>query len=469
MSTPFSQSAVRPSPSSLVSRAGIPVAEVVSALSFALDLTEDAVPGHALRSCLLGMRLAESLGVGDLERSDLFYALLLKDVGCSNNAARLCQVIGSDERVLKSAVKFEDWTRPTLSGMRMMWNHLSPSSTRAARVARLVKFGLQQDEVNREMIQLRCDRGAHIVLRIGLSNESSMAVRHLDEHWDGSGFPNRLKGEQIPLLSRILLVAQHLDVFATRRGTQVALDELAERSGRWFDPTLVQAVQKLHAGGLLWTHMDTEQDTRAAVLDLEPGQRPMASEDQLDQICEAFADVVDVKSSFTGLHSRGVTAAALLMADALHLAPDRRRLIARASLLHDLGKLRVPNSILDKKGALTPEEFGIVREHPLLTQQILSRIERFSEVASIAGQHHEKLDGSGYPHGLRAEQLPLEARLIAVADVYGALSEQRPYRKSLPFSEICQIMQREVGPKLDPQCYAALLSGLKNNVAAIPA
>lgn len=460
MSIHFPQSAGQRAASSLHPHAGIPVAEIVSALSFALDLTEDAVPGHALRSCLLGMRLAQALGVGDLERSDLFYALLLKDVGCSNNAARLCQVMSSDERVLKCAVKFEDWTRPTLSGMRMIWRHMSPSAHSVVRAVRLVKFGVQQDQINREMIQLRCDRGAHIVLLIGLSSVTSTAVRHLDEHWDGSGFPDRLKGEQIPLLSRILLAAQHLDVFATSRGTEAAMNDLRARSGRWFDPALVRVAESLDESGMLWTYMQGERETRAAVLDLEPGERPMASGDQLDQICKAFADVVDVKSSFTGLHSRGVTSAALLMADVLDLSPERQRLVARASLLHDLGKLRVPNSILDKKGTLTAEEFRVVRQHPLLTEQILSRITRFSDLATIAGQHHEKLDGSGYPHKLRAENLSLEARLIAVADVYGALSEQRPYRKALPFHEIRRMMETEVGPKLDRQCYEALLHAL---------
>ena len=438
---------------------GIPVAEIVSALSFALDLTEDAVPGHALRSCLFGMRLAQAIGLGEADRSNLFYALLLKDVGCSSNAARLCQVMASDERSYKRDIKFEDWSRTTLSGLGTIWRHLAPRDNTFARVRRLIQLG-QEQNLSREVFTLRCDRGASIVLHIGLPENCSVAVRHLDEHWDGSGFPESLQAEAIPLLSRILLVSQHLDVFSTGRGPQAALDSLADRSGRWFDPSLVRAAESLHNAGLLFSDTSNEAKTRAAVLDLEPGQRLRASDDQIDDICEAFAEVVDVKSSFTGSHSRKVTTAALGIAEALGFHPDRKRFIGRASLLHDLGKLRVPNTILDKPGRLTDDEFAIVREHPALTAQILSRVADFSAVATIAGQHHEKLDGSGYPYGLTADQLSLESRLIAVADTYSALNEDRPYRPGLTLPEIRKIMDRQAGLSLDGHCYEALLATL---------
>ena len=437
---------------------GIPVAEIVSALSFALDLTEDAVPGHALRSCLLGMRLAHSLGLGETDRCALFYALLLKDIGCSSNAARLCQIMGSDERRVKSANKFEDWTQLNWSSVRMAWQNLEPQAGTMARLVRLAEIGLKSN-VNQEMITLRCDRGASIIASIGLPGATALAVRHLDEHWDGSGFPGMLKAEQIPFLSRILLVAQHLDVFGTTRGHDAAIESLGERSGRWFDPDLFRAALALHRAGLLWTHMGDDV-CRAAVLDLEPGSKLLASNNQIDQICDAFAGVVDVKSSFTGSHSRGVTAAALLIAETLGFSAARKRFISRAALLHDLGKLRVPNIILDKPGRLTEAEFAVIREHPALTRSILSRVECFAEIAVIAGQHHEKLDGSGYPDHLPAEALSVDARVIAVADVYAALAEDRPYREGLNMSEVRKIMDREAGPKLDLNCYDALMIAL---------
>ncbi len=227
------------------------LAEILSALSFALDLTEGAVPGHALRSCLLGMRLARELGLTDAQTSVLYFALLLKDVGCSSNAARLCQIIGGgDERRVKAGVKLEDWTRPSrpkASTIHLLWTTVAPDASPVSRAASIVRIGITQHRNNEEMITLRCDRGAHIVRKLGLGDVAAEAVRALDEHWDGSGYPERRIGAAIPLEARILAVAQHLDVFASERGPAAALDVLRERSGRWFDPELVRVAERLHS------------------------------------------------------------------------------------------------------------------------------------------------------------------------------------------------------------------------------
>ncbi len=261
----------------------------------------------------------------------------------------------------------------------------------------------------------------------------------------------------------ILAVAQHLDVFASEQGINKALQVLHERAGRWFDPDLVRVVTRLHRSGTLWTYALTstpEHETRAAALDLAPDQVHRLEDADVDLICEAFADVVDAKSSFTFRHSLGVTAAARNIARRLGLSPEQQQLVNRAALLHDLGKLRVPNSILDKPGKLTAAEWLVVQEHPHLTQEILSRIASFHQLAQIAGAHHEKLDGSGYPHRLTASQLPLEARIIAVADVYGALTEDRPYRSGLTHDDALALLFRDAPHKLDADCCEALIPGI---------
>jgi HD-GYP domain-containing protein (c-di-GMP phosphodiesterase class II) len=157
-----------------------------------------------------------------------------------------------------------------------------------------------------------------------------------------------------------------------------------------------------------------------------------------------------------------VTHAAVKIAAQLGLSSERRLLVNRAALLHDLGKLRVPNSILDKPGKLTAEEWIVVQEHPRLTREILARIQPFRELAAIAGAHHEKLDGTGYPDRLSADQLSLEARIIAVADIYGALTEDRPYRAGLPVEQALAIVARDVPHKLDSDCYEALAAIVGN-------
>lgn len=453
---------------SVSSRIGVSLPEILSALSFALDLTEGAVPGHALRSCLLGMRLAQELELPDQMMSSLYYALLLKDVGCSSNAARLCQIIGGgDERRVKAGVKLEDWTKPSkpkASTLRLLWNNVLPHAGALRRVAGIAVIGFTQHRNNEEMITLRCDRGAHILRKIGLGDVAAEAVRGLDEHWDGSGYPERRRSEAIPIESRILAVAQHLDVFASEKGTETSIRVLRERSGRWFDPELVHIAERLHRQSSLWwdaLSITPESETRSAVLGIAPNSVDDLKTDDIDLICEAFADVVDAKSSFTFRHSMGVTEAASAIARALGLDSQNQTLVHRAALLHDLGKLRVPNSILDKPGKLDSEEWRIVQEHPRLTRDILSRIGPFRELAQIAGAHHEKLDGSGYPFGVNGSALCLEARIIAVADIYGALTEDRPYRPGMPVEQALAIIARDVPHRLDADCLEALRTTVK--------
>jgi putative nucleotidyltransferase with HDIG domain len=438
------------------------LSEILSTLSFALDLTEGAVPGHAVRSCLLALRIAEALRLGSRERVRLYYAALLKDVGCSSNAARMCQIIGGDDRAMKAGVKLEDWTRPhqvKLSVLKLMWTQVLPGDSALRKIRRMVSLAASQHENNKAMIQLRCDRGASIVRKIGLDHETSSAVLHLDEHWNGSGYPDSLTGHQIPLLSRILCVAQHLDAFCGETGPLNAVKVMVERSGQWFDPEIVKATVALDRAGALWQHCLPSDDSAGAhhaVLQAEPGAGGKLEAGSIDRICEAFAEVVDAKSPFTFRHSVGVKDAAMMIGKSLGLAPERMQMLRRAALLHDIGKLSVSNMILDKPGHLDENEFRVVKRHAALTREILSRMPALDEISVIAGEHHEKLDGTGYPFGLKAEHLSLEARLIAVADVYGALSEDRPYRPRLDPEEIFRIMKKDVPGKLDGECFEAL-------------
>jgi putative nucleotidyltransferase with HDIG domain len=196
---------------------------------------------------------------------------------------------------------------------------------------------------------------------------------------------------------------------------------------------------------------------RRFVLEREPAEdaRPL-DESRIDDICEAFAWVVDAKSPYTYRHSIGVAAAAVCIAETLDLPSETRTLLRRAGLLHDLGKLAVPSSILEKPGALSPAEWTVVRKHPHYTLEILSRIPGFETLAQVAASHHEKLDGSGYWRGLTAPHLSLPARILAVADVYDALAATRPYRGAMPSWTVMEILERETPHRLDADCVAAL-------------
>jgi putative nucleotidyltransferase with HDIG domain len=452
--------------------------EILVALSFALDLTEGAVPGHAIRSCLLAVRIALAAGLDAKVISDLYYACLLKDVGCSSNSARMCQIVGGDDRVVKAGAKLADWTRPLrpkLSTVKLLWEQVLPGASFLQKGARLAKLTADQHKNNRELIELRCDRGATIVQKLRLGREAAIAVRHLDEHWDGGGYPAGLKSSDIPVISRLMGIAQHLDVFCMDQGPQAAIDTLVERSGRWFDPDLTAAAVSLDKARRLFQSClpdDPIDETRNAILRLQLEGQASETEARLtamdiDSICETFADVVDAKSPFTYRHSVGVMDAAVAIGSVLGFPAKRMETLRRAALLHDLGKLGISNTILDKPTGLTTGEMEIVKAHPGLTAGILGHIGVFQEIAVIAGEHHEKLDGTGYPAGLSKRHLSLESRLLAVADIYGALSEKRPYRNALAPAQITAIMDRDIPAKLDGECYEALRTLMANGTLPV--
>jgi putative nucleotidyltransferase with HDIG domain len=443
----------------------IALPELISALTFALDLTEGAMPGHSLRCCLLGMRLAKALDLSSPDQTSLYYALLLKDIGCSSNASRMTQVTGGDDRAVKGIAKLTDWTSILRSSsprtIRCLWKEVLPEASPFARAARIASLGVHQRENNRVMVELRCERGSRIVRKLRMGEATAEAVLRLDEHWDGSGYPDALCGESIPLISRICSIAQNLDIFASIDGQDAAVALLRRRHGTWFDPELVETATRLHRSHELWqscTPGDSVETTRQTVMDIEPEASDPLLPEHIDTLCEGFADVIDAKSPFTCRHSLHVYEIAAAVAEALQLSRERQKMLRRAALLHDLGKLSVPNTILDKTGPLTGHEWDVVRRHPLLTQSILERISSFREIAVVAAEHHEKLDGSGYPCCLRARDMTLESRILAISDQFAGMTERRPYHPGYEAPAALELLRKSVPAKLDPQSFAALES-----------
>jgi putative nucleotidyltransferase with HDIG domain len=432
------------------------VSELVSALSYALDLTEGLPMGHALRSCMIGMRIAQAVGIPLSQQSELYYALLLKDSGCSSNASRLCHILGNDEIDAKRKTKTVDWTRVSFEQVRYLLSHAYAGQPLMERVRGLRKIVKNKSDTARELITIRCERGANIVRRMGLPDGTADAIHSLDEHWNGMGYPDGLQQQQIPILARILNLSQNLEVFHAQFGPDAAIKMALERSGRWFDPELVSAAVSLHWTRTLWRDFDDAHAT-ARVIELEPEHLTLtADQATLDRICVAFADVIDAKSPFTLCHSTGVCQAAEAMAPYFDLTDMETKTLRRAALLHDIGKLGVPNSILEKSGKLTGPEWELVKRHPSYTHQILGKITGFEEISEIAASHHEKLDGSGYYRNLSGDQLPLASRILVVADIYDALAANRPYRAAIPPQKVLAMLKADAPNKLDATCIEAL-------------
>jgi HD-GYP domain-containing protein (c-di-GMP phosphodiesterase class II) len=434
----------------MVGAGEIPLSQVVGGLSYALDLTEGEPPGHAARACLIGMRIAEELDLDAAARSDLFYALLVKDAGCSANSARMAALFGADDQLAKVTSKRIDWAQ---SFPALVWalRTVEPGGTLRARADRLRAIQ-DEGEVTRSLMRARCDRGAEIARLLGLSDRSAEAIRALDEHWDGRGQPNGLRGEAIPLAGRILCLAQTAEIFHAAGGVASALKVARRRRGTWFDPALVDALVGTARDREFWASVP-----HAEVAAWEPVSRVLVADDaRLDRIAEAFAGVIDAKSPWTYRHSDRACVIAMSLAATLGAAEPLLTDIRRATLLHDVGKLAISNRILDKPGRLTQAEFAKVREHPRITGQVLARIPGFSHLVELASAHHERLDGHGYPSGLGADDLTMPMRVLAVADVYEALTAERPYRAAMSSDRALATMRPDVPRRLDADVFAAL-------------
>ncbi len=174
--------------------------------------------------------------------------------------------------------------------------------------------------------------------------------------------------------------------------------------------------------------------------------------DDLVSLAQVFAHVIDFKSTFTATHSAGVSVVADKLAQLLRFQEEDRKLIQVAGYLHDIGKLAVPTEILEKPGMLDPSEINKMRRHTFYTNYILDHIKGFQTVKTYAALHHEHMNGKGYPFHLKAEDLPLGTRILAVADVFTALTEDRPYRTGMAKTETMKIVGSMVDSyKLDPQ------------------
>ena len=433
-------------------RAGeVRLSKVVAAMSYALDLTEGEPPGHAIRTCIIGMRLGEAIGLDAATRSRLFYALLLKDAGCSANSAKMAALFGADDHVLKRSSKRVAWSE-RLPAFIWAVRGVAPDGPIRARLDRLRAIKAE-GEVTRQLMRARCDRGADIALLLGLDAETAEGIRALDEHWDGGGQPHALRGEEIPLLGRILCLAQTLEIFHAAGGVDAAWRVARRRRGRWFDPALVDALATFLADRPFWAALDAGNAGA-----WEPPDRVLRADDaRLDRIAAAFAGVVDVKSPWTYHHSDRTCLVVLGLATARGAEPDALRDLRRAALLHDIGKLAISNRILDKPGRLTTRELALIKQHPLITERILARVPGCEHLTQLAGAHHERLDGGGYPRGLAAHELTMSMRLLAIADVYEALTSDRPYRSALDPDRALAVIRQEVPQRLDPEAFAFLV------------
>jgi len=444
------------------------LAELMAALSHALDITEGQPEGHCVRCCWIGMHIGQKIGLRNHDLWTLYYTLLLKDLGCSSNAARICELYVTDDLQFKRDFKWVDGSLPQV--LRFVLRHTGPAAGLRDRLKALGGILSNGDAIAQELIHTRCTRGADIARQLRFPEAVAQGIHALDEHWSGQGRPNRLAGNAIPIQARIALLAQVIDVHQASQGHQTALAEIKVRAGSWFDPDLVAAFEAVAQEEAFWQVLGAvPADIERAVYALEPGDHEVTiDEDYLDDIAEAFGQVVDAKSPFTAGHSARVGLYTALLGESLGVPEARRRWLKRGALLHDVGKLGVSNRILDKPGKLDAAEWQAVQRHASYTEAILGRVRIFDELARVSAAHHERLDGKGYPRGLLAKDICLETRIITTADIFDAITAERPYRGAVPVDQTLAIMQDSVGTAIDATCLAHLQRVIAQNPELFP-
>lgn len=208
-----------------------------------------------------------------------------------------------------------------------------------------------------------------------------------------------------------------------------------------FSPAVLEAFDRICQLEIVWLNTAYHPEQ---FLDLINDDRWLSLE-ETSRLTELMSKIIDFRSPFTAMHSAGVAASAVALAEKFDMADDECRMMQIAGNLHDIGKMRVPNEILEKPGKLTEHEFNIMKEHAYYTWILLKDIKGFEVITQWAAFHHEKLDASGYPFHFPGRELSLGSRIMTVADIFSALTEDRPYRKSMEREQVIRILREDAG------------------------
>jgi HD-GYP domain-containing protein (c-di-GMP phosphodiesterase class II) len=414
------------------------LAEVVAALSLGIDLGFGQPMEHVLRQCLIALRLAELLELDETTRAAVYYTALVVNVGCHTDAHEQAKWFG-DDIALKSG-KYDHPPRSVgaaASGLR----RLGAGNPPLHRFRIGVAFAVSGHREVEDMISQHAGIARAFAEELGLPDPVPEAIGASYEFWDGHGWPDGLAGEAIPLPSRIAQLAEYVEV-AHRVGGPDAATELArERTGTQFDPSLCALLQSRTAAVL--DGLDSIR-TWDAVIDAEPALAMVLNGERFDAALTAIANFTNLKSPYFLGHSVAVAELAAQAGRASGMGEDEARMLHRAGLVHDLGRLGVSNAIWDRRGPLGAGEWERVRMHPYLTERMLHGSAALAPLGAIALLHRERLDGSGYPRGVAGGAIPLPARILGAADAYQAMREARPHRDPLSAEQAADELRADV-------------------------
>ena len=313
-----------------------------------------------------------------------------------------------------------------------------------------------------------CEIGADLLLSSSILSKLSDIVRHHHTHWSvlkdlDLPLDVKLSANCIYMVDRVdvLTLAAMKDQSNILLGREETQHKIFDRKGTWFCPELVDAFLDVSRSEAFWFRLENQFVNGYAATWISHDVYRDVEFRELRELVHIFSVVVDAKSPFTCEHSEGVANLSRLLGELFHLTRKTCEMLELAGLLHDIGKLRVPDELLDKTDKLTSDEFLSIQRHSFDTFDILKNIQGMQEIALWAGQHHERVDGSGYPYRSGHEGISLEARIIAVADIFQALAQKRPYRGPLPPDEIIKILNEQVA---DGQLDQRVVTCVENNL-----
>lgn len=405
--------------------------ELACAFAQALDLAEGKEPGHAARVCYIALNLAEALGLDDEEQRSVFYASLLHDAGAVVASAEACRDLRLGEESLFGA---EQGLLPEQIALQI-----------APRGPELVV----------EALRGHVDAGAKVAKSLGLDATVQEAIAAHHERWDGRGYPRSLKGDDIPIVARLVAASDLIESFISGDENPLVarrnvIAELAHQGGDALAPELTGHANKLVRSDEFWLGLHSAVTPRElAALCPEGNAEAERSPADAHQFALVFAQLADAKGEHTESHSTRTAEAADEIAEALGLAEPRREMLRLAAMAHDVGLLGVPARIIAKPDILSLAEMETMRKHPTFSQMVFESLPDLEEIARWVGAHHERPDGKGYPEMLEDDMLPLEARIIAIADTYVALTSERPYRGALSDEDAKQVLAGGAGSQLD--------------------
>lgn len=404
------------------------IAELALATSLALDLAEGRSPGHAQRVCYIGLAIASHAGFDAKQTAGVFYGSLMHDLGVPFIAPQVTQRLGLDEDKV--------FTYPANLLDKLM--AMLPEREAAA---------------VSDLMASHAERGAECAEDLKLPAAAITAIRAHHEHWDGSGAPGGLSGDGIPAEARVIAIAHvaesvlgaHNSVLSARHSLATVCARLA---GSRLDDELIKIFEKIIRRDAFW--LAYYDDNLAELLsEARPAESHKRSRRITMDFGHTFADVIDAKCGYHPGHSARCADLARKLAVGARLEEGHADLVWWATLMRDVGHLGVPSRIMAKSDILTIEEMQIVQQHPMHSQLVVEGLPGMGDVARWVAMHHEWPDGKGYPESLSNSEIPFEAKIIAVVDVFNALTSERPYREKLDRDGAFEVIQGASGSQLD--------------------